>query len=366
MAILRVIEASDPASVGKTYELKGREATVGRGKDNDVVLDDAAASRLHCRIVLNQQGFLLVDANSANGTWVRQQRVTELQLAEGDQIRIGKTLLKIEKVGDAEGTLLLDIPAMGGLPKPPGAPAEPAPPAAPSPAPWAAAPAAAQSPAPWSAPPQPAPEPRPAPPAPRPAPPPPPAARPAPPPSPAPVFRPSPPPPPAAPVFAPAAPPAPAWAPQAAAPAPAWETPLSELETAGFWVRFAAYLVDSLILGVAMTILIVPAMFVAGRFLLENPGLMMLLYLVVMALALAYPLWFWATSGQTPGKKVLGLKVIREDGVEPLGWGTAGMRMLGYVVSGMILYIGFLMIGFSKDKKGLHDIIAKTRVVKLV
>jgi pSer/pThr/pTyr-binding forkhead associated (FHA) protein len=76
MAILKVIESSEAGAVGKTYELKGREATIGRGKDNDVVLDDAAASRLHCRIVLNQQGFLLVDANSANGTWARQQRVT--------------------------------------------------------------------------------------------------------------------------------------------------------------------------------------------------------------------------------------------------------------------------------------------------
>ena len=58
-------------------------------------------------------------------------------------------------------------------------------------------------------------------------------------------------------------------------------------------------------------------------------------------------------------------RILREYGEEPLGWGTAFMRLVGYMVSGFILYIGFLMIAFNPDKQGLHDKIAKTRVLKI-
>ena len=81
--------------------------------------------------------------------------------------------------------------------------------------------------------------------------------------------------------------------------------------------------------------------------------------------SLGYILWFWANRGATPGKKMLGLRIVREDGEEPLGWGTAFMRLVGYMVSGFILYIGFLMIAFNPEKQGLHDKIAKTRVLKV-
>lgn len=365
MAHLRVIEAQDPASVGQVHDLKARETTIGRGKDCEVVVDDAAASRNHCKIVSSPQGYLLVDANSANGTWVRQQRVTELLLKEGDQIRIGKTLLQIEKLGDSEGTLLLDIPAMGQLQKPQPAPHAPAPPppqaAAPPPPVRPAAPAPPPEPRPAPervAPARPAPPPAPPPPAHRPAPAPPPPA--------APAYRPAPaPPPPAAPVYAPPQRSAPAYAP-APPPPNDWETPVAEMETAGFFPRLGAYLIDALILTVALSIVIVPIVLLAGRVFLENPSLMMLFYLVAALAGFGYPLYFWATQGATPGKKILNLRVVREDGVEPMGWATAALRVVGYIVSGMVCYVGFLMIAFTREKKGLHDMIAKTRVVKTI
>ncbi len=62
---------------------------------------------------------------------------------------------------------------------------------------------------------------------------------------------------------------------------------------------------------------------------------------------------------------MLGLKIVREDGEEPMGWGPAFLRLVGYMVSGFILYIGFLMIAFNAEKMGLHDMIAKTRVLKV-
>ena len=84
-----------------------------------------------------------------------------------------------------------------------------------------------------------------------------------------------------------------------------------------------------------------------------------------MVVSIGYPVWFWAKRGATPGKKMLGLRIVREDGEEPIGFGTAFLRLVGYMVSGMILYIGFLMIAFNPEKKGLHDTIAKTRVLKV-
>jgi uncharacterized RDD family membrane protein YckC len=137
---------------------------------------------------------------------------------------------------------------------------------------------------------------------------------------------------------------------------------------AGFWIRFAAYLVDSVILSV----ILLPLYVVVGMLVRPSAsspggiaGTALLLQLVGGAIGLGYVLTFWSGSGATPGKKLLHLKIVRTDGVQPIGLGTAGMRIVGYLVSSLVLCIGFLMIGFSSDKRGLHDIIAKTRVIRL-
>ncbi|TLF58999.1 RDD family protein, partial [Bacillus spizizenii] len=63
----------------------------------------------------------------------------------------------------------------------------------------------------------------------------------------------------------------------------------------------------------------------------------------------------------TLGKKILGLKVVNEQG-ERITIGQGIGRYFAYILSGIIFYIGFIMIAFG-EKKGLHDIICKTRVV---
>jgi uncharacterized RDD family membrane protein YckC len=145
-----------------------------------------------------------------------------------------------------------------------------------------------------------------------------------------------------------------------------------EGEPAGFWIRFLAYLIDSIVVSLLMGVIWAPSVFVTIRAATsaEGPGalaaiLPFLSFLLGTAVALGYILWFWANRGATPGKKMLGLRIVREDGEEPIGWGTAFMRLVGYMVSGFVLYIGFLMIAFNAEKKGLHDMIAKTRVLKV-
>ncbi|MDX9735859.1 MAG: RDD family protein [Thermoanaerobaculia bacterium] len=382
MAFLKVLESPDPALKDQTIPLAGKEVLIGRGKENGLVLEDHAVSRHHARIVEEAEGHLLIDNNSANGSWVNGQRVTEARLKPGDQIRLGKSVFEIQGVYDPEGTALLDVQGMGMPVKPAAPPAMPASPPPPAPAPSpAAAPPPPPRPAPVEAPtvPEPVPMRRPSPPptpippptpvpAPRPAPPPAPvAARPAPPPAPV-AARPAPPPAPMA------SRPAPMPPPPAAAAAPAYydEAAPVEGEPAGFWIRFLASLIDSVILNVLLAIVWAPTFFLTFRAAArgEAPGALAAIlpifsFLLTMVLSLGYTLWFWANKGATPGKKMLGLRIVREDGEEPLGWGTAFMRLVGYMVSGFILYIGFLMIAFNPEKMGLHDKIAKTRVLKV-
>ena len=163
--------------------------------------------------------------------------------------------------------------------------------------------------------------------------------------------------------------------PPVAAPAPPAyydEAAPIEGEPAGFWIRFLAVLIDSIIMNVILAIVWAPTLLLSFRAAAsgEAPSpflalLPVLSFLLTTVISLGYYLWFWANRGATPGKKMLGLRIVREDGEEPLGWGTAFMRLVGYMVSGVILYIGFFMIAFNPEKQGLHDKIAKTRVLKV-
>ncbi len=116
---------------------------------------------------------------------------------------------------------------------------------------------------------------------------------------------------------------------------------------AGFWRRLAAYIIDHTILTFIFVIL---ALF---------GGLGALL---AVAVSIAYLVGFWSSTGQTPGKAVVGVRIVNPDG-SAISTGSAFVRYLGYIVSGLILGIGFLMIAFHPRKLGLHDTIAGTQVI---
>jgi uncharacterized RDD family membrane protein YckC len=140
-------------------------------------------------------------------------------------------------------------------------------------------------------------------------------------------------------------------------------------ETAGFGIRLGAYLIDSIILGIAVILIVFLTGVLAAVIAPKSPGFAGLLsvlgWLLGMAAGIGYLLVPWARSGITPGKKLLKLKIVSEDGIEPLGYRKAGLRILGYMASGMIFYVGFIMVAFTEGHKGLHDMIAGTRVVKM-
>ena len=86
--------------------------------------------------------------------------------------------------------------------------------------------------------------------------------------------------------------------------------------------------------------------------------------LVPLALLLGalYHVYFWSVKGATPGKELLDLRVETEDGVSPLPIGRAALRVFGYLLSAASLGVGFLMVAFGGS--GLHDRVSGTRVVK--
>src|ERR1043166_4564503 len=87
---------------GQRTELPLDALTIGRAPDNRLVLQDPQTSSHHAEIRPDAQGYLLVDLNSRNGTFVNEQRLmaqTPRLLISGDVVRIGDTRLTYA-VGD--------------------------------------------------------------------------------------------------------------------------------------------------------------------------------------------------------------------------------------------------------------------------
>jgi len=78
---------------GHAYDVQlvKEKLSIGRGKDNDIMLADSTVSRSHASITKVKEGFLITDHGSFNGTHINQQSVQSVLLRDGDQIEIGLT-----------------------------------------------------------------------------------------------------------------------------------------------------------------------------------------------------------------------------------------------------------------------------------
>lgn len=85
-------------------------------------------------------------------------------------------------------------------------------------------------------------------------------------------------------------------------------------------------------------------------------------FLLNLVLGVIYEVYFVSTRGATPGKMALGLKIIRADG-SPVDAGLALGRYVAYIISGLLLCIGYIMAAFDSQKRALHDRICETRVI---
>ncbi len=344
---------------GTEVELQQGETSLGRSRNCTLPLRDASASRRHA--ILEVEGVIarLRDLGSSNGTYVNGRKVDgAMELSDGDEMIIGETELifraksPVEDVGatirlDAQSEKTVKV-ATTGAPPPvgstriePPAPAPPIPPARPSMAPpplpqaplgpskvskteiykdevmEAARASEVNMPSPasldesilgsidrvaLSGSPQAAPVP-----------------------------------------------------PPVAAVPPLAQSPTVMGNPPGFWVRFLAYLIDAFIVGFVS--------FVLGKVaFMISPSLASIVSVFTMLGGLAYYFVGWTKFGTTIGKKVFNLWVGTPDGRIGLDTKQAILRIVGYVVSMVIFGLGFVLIAFNPEKKGLHDIIAGTRV----
>jgi uncharacterized RDD family membrane protein YckC len=130
------------------------------------------------------------------------------------------------------------------------------------------------------------------------------------------------------------------------------------MEYAGFWRRFAAYLIDNILVGVVIGILIAILGAIA-----DDAGVV-IGYLIAIVGSFVYFAWFESSEYQaTVGKIALGIQVTDLQG-NRVSFGKALGRNVAKILSALILYIGFIMAAFTEKKQGLHDMIAGTLVVK--
>lgn len=120
---------------------------------------------------------------------------------------------------------------------------------------------------------------------------------------------------------------------------------------AGFGERFVAWLIDAILVGVVNGLLYA---------LLGTPG-----QAISTVVDFAYFGFFeGGPAGQTVGKRVMNIRVIRADGsLAELGWGTALVRNLCRILSAIPCLLGFFWMLWDKDKMTWHDKLSQTVVV---
>ncbi|MFN2203597.1 MAG: RDD family protein [Caldilineaceae bacterium] len=151
-----------------------------------------------------------------------------------------------------------------------------------------------------------------------------------------------------------------------------------EGEYAGFMTRAIAFILDLLIIELTVFAITGVVMMIIGFFAslyntlpwasegrfepvtLWTAGLITTISLFIMIWL--YPALFWMINGQTIGKRIMGLRVVRMDGSEMTFW-RGLIRVFGYWVSAVALFLGFIWVLFSNQRRGWHDRLAGTCVI---
>lgn len=154
---------------------------------------------------------------------------------------------------------------------------------------------------------------------------------------------------------------------------------------AGFWLRFAAYIIDMAVLSVVGMVLAVPTVIsivtiALGLKDLNDPmeilkdgnlvrvgmllGIIILVSLISLVTSwLYYALMESSKMGGTLGKMAIGLKVTDLDG-NRISFARATGRYFARIVTNLTMFIGYIMAGFTEKRQALHDILASCLVIK--
>jgi len=157
---------------------------------------------------------------------------------------------------------------------------------------------------------------------------------------------------------------------------------MREVKYAGFWIRFVASFADTIFLALPVAIVIYflsdgnwfdfaqyqqnmqMAMSGNTNALSNQPTTSLKWELLFEMVVLIVTVVFWKKwRGATPGKKFVHIKIVDAKTFEDIDNKQAITRSFGYIVSTLTFLIGFIMVAFRKDKRGLHDLLAGTVVI---
>ena len=146
---------------------------------------------------------------------------------------------------------------------------------------------------------------------------------------------------------------------------------------AGFLQRSAALIIDYILLQIVGGAVTYPLeqkfglttdevlkQALSGTADLKQLMLFLLLYITLLTVLWGfYFTYFIGSAGQTPGKQLLGIRVVRADG-KPVDYKTAFTRFIGCTVSSGLFFLGFVWMLFDANSQAWHDKTAHTFVVK--
>ncbi len=133
-------------------------------------------------------------------------------------------------------------------------------------------------------------------------------------------------------------------------------------EYVGFWIRFLAFLIDNI---AAMLVLgVVIALFFGSDIDPQDVTDLFARSLVQSLLIAALFIGLWIYFASTPGKMIFDAYIVDAKTLGVASRGQLVVRYVGYIVSTLLLFLGFVWIAFDARKQGLHDKMAGTLVIK--
>ena len=137
---------------------------------------------------------------------------------------------------------------------------------------------------------------------------------------------------------------------------------LDEVSYAGFWARFFASLLDTII----QLLLLVPLVYLLYGASLVSTSAEFGYNTTQFSLQLLPMLWvilFWRFKSATPGKMLMGMSIVDATTGDTPTTLRLVMRYFGYIVSAVPCLLGFFWVGWDKRKQGFHDMIGNTVVI---
>lgn len=132
-------------------------------------------------------------------------------------------------------------------------------------------------------------------------------------------------------------------------------------------MRLGAYLIDSLIVGIFLLLFRI-SLHLTMAFLpefIQNAKIVFSYTIIDVILYCAHAAYFIILTyctGRTFGKRICHLQVVSQ-GQKPSLWNIIYRETIGRFLSGVVFGAGYIMVGIDREKRGIHDMLADTRVI---